>query len=107
MAFSRDGNFLASAGFDGIVQVWNMDNLDNLPVLLRDHASQVWSVDFSADGKYLYAGCQDGSIKIWPVDPVTIAARLKGKLNRNMSREEWLRYVARNIPYETTIDKNP
>ncbi|HLF32939.1 MAG TPA: hypothetical protein VI583_01800, partial [Cyclobacteriaceae bacterium] len=104
VAFSADGNFLASGGFDGTILLWNMSNLDNLPVILRDNNSQVWSLSFSADSYYLYAGCEDGSIKVWPTRPEFMSDQICGKLSRNMTRAEWLRYVdiEQNIPYEQT-----
>ncbi len=106
LAFSRDGKFLASGESGGIVHIWTMENLDNLPMVMRDNGANVRSVNFAPDGNFLYAGCENGNIKIWPVHAESYADQLYGKLKRNITKEEWLRYVARNIPYEETVNIN-
>lgn len=97
--FSPDDLFLASAGFDGRVQLWNVNNLDKLPVILRDGQSFIWSLTFSHDSQYLASGNGDGTIKIWPTNMEELAIQLGAKLNRNMTEKEWKRYVAPDIPY--------
>ena len=108
LLFSKDGKFLASAESDGTIHMWNMNNVDNLPVVFRDNTANVWSLSFSPDDQYLYAGSEDGNIKIWPVQPEIISDQICGRLNRNMTQAEWKKFVssAGNIPYEKTCDIN-
>jgi WD40 repeat protein len=110
VVFSEDGTFFASGGFDGTILLWNMNNLNKLPVIIRDNSAQVWSLSFSHDSDYLYAGCEDGSIKVWPTRTESMSSQLVSKLSRNMTREEWLRYayVDRNISYAQILSSvNP
>ncbi len=100
--FSQDDFFMASAGFDGRIQLWNTNNLDKLPVVYRDHQSYVWSLAFSPDGKYVVAGSKSGSIKIWPTNMEELASQICSKLQRNMTEKEWKRYVAPDIDYNAT-----
>jgi WD40 repeat protein len=100
--FSKDDFFLASAGFDGRIQLWNMNNLDKLPIVFRDHQSYVWSLAFSPDGNHIVAGSKSGSIKIWPTQLEELAAQICAQLTRNMARKEWERYVAPDIEYGFT-----
>jgi WD40 repeat protein len=98
---------LATASFDGVVQLWQTVNYNNQPIVLNDHDSWVWSIEFSPDGQTLITGCVDKQIKEWPTNADKMAEKICYKLNRNMSSEEWSRYVAEDIPYEKTCMTEP
>ncbi len=102
ISFNEGGNYLATSSFDGTVQLWDYNNLNNLPLVLSDHGAQVWSTMFSPDGNYLFAGCENGNIKIWPTKAETLSVQICDHLERNMTRAEWERYVAEDINYEET-----
>ena len=67
VAFSADGQYLASGGWDNTIKIWNVNN-GQLKQTLTDHSNSVWSVAFSADGQYLASGSGDKTIKIWNVN---------------------------------------
>lgn len=100
--FSNDEFFVASAGFDGRILLYSMQDLDELPITMRDHDSYVWSISFNENGDYLVAGGKDGVIKIWPTNPSVLAEQICGLLERNMTKEEWRRYVADDVDYQYT-----
>ena len=102
ISFNEGGNYLATSSFDGTVQLWDYNNLNNLPLVLSDHGTQVWSIMFSPDGNYLFAGCENGNIKIWPTKAEILSVQICDHLERNMTRAEWERYVAEDINYEET-----
>ena len=63
LAFSPDGRYLASAGFDRLVRV--LDLKGNAPtIVLRGHADSVLDVAFSRDGDYLASAGRDG-MRLW------------------------------------------
>ena len=64
LAFSADGQRLASGSSDGTVRVWNLATKKAERVLKATRA-EVRSVALSADGRWLAAGVRYGPIKVW------------------------------------------
>jgi WD40 repeat protein len=101
--FNRDGSLLATASFDGTIQLWEYDKINNLPIILSDHGGNyVWDLAFSPDSNYLISGCENGLIKIWPTKIGMLSSQICNHLIRNMSRAEWDRYVGSDVDYEIT-----
>ncbi len=72
LAFSADGVFLASAGADHTVRVWDVDGAQESQRLLG-HESEVWGVRFSPDGQLLASGAENGRVHLWAVKGPTRA----------------------------------
>jgi WD40 repeat protein len=64
LALSRDGMFLAVAGKDMTIAIWNTET-GLQEQTLRGHASNVNTVAFSPDGKSLISGDYDGAALLW------------------------------------------
>jgi WD40 repeat protein len=107
--FSKDDHFLASASFDGSIKVWNMRNLNDQPIVLKDHSSWVWKMAYSPQGDKLVAGCVDNLVRVWPTNSDVMAEQICSRIRRNMSIKEWEQYVApvNDIPYESTCPDLP
>ncbi len=60
-----DASLVASAGADGTVKLWNLQN--DTVTTLRGHTRQVNSVAFSPNGKLLASGSDDYKFKLWDV----------------------------------------
>jgi WD40 repeat protein/serine/threonine protein kinase len=63
MAFSPDGQLLATASGDQTARVWDATGGKELRVL--QHADQVSGVAFSPDGQYLATAGYDNTIRVW------------------------------------------
>jgi Flp pilus assembly protein TadD len=70
VAFSPDGERLASGSFDQTVRMWDSATGKEL-LVLKGHARGVYSVAFSPDGRCLAAANQDGSIHLWEATGVS------------------------------------
>ncbi|HCW07585.1 MAG TPA: hypothetical protein DGG95_09515 [Cytophagales bacterium] len=105
LSFSPDGLLLASAGLDRKLQMWVVDHVDDLPVVMDNNNGYVWSLGFSKNSDYLVASCNDGEVRIWPTNPKILAELVCPKVSRNMTKEEWGIYVGNDIPYQSTCTK--
>jgi hypothetical protein len=66
LAFSPDGNTLATCGYDRLIKLWDA-NRGKERHTLKDHSDSVYSVAFSPDGKLLASGGADRAVKVWDV----------------------------------------
>jgi WD40 repeat protein len=64
LVFSPDGKFLASAGHDDSVRLWQTATVKPVQVL-RAHSDGIWSVCYSQDGQSLMTGGGDSRINVW------------------------------------------
>ena len=68
VAFSPDGKWIAGAGHDRGVHVWEAATLRSKAIYIG-HDGIIWAVAFSPDGRTLASGSDDGTIKFWRFEP--------------------------------------
>lgn len=101
--FSPDEKLLASAGLDKRLQLYVLDNPDDLPVEMENNNGFVWDIAFAKGSNLLIAACSESEIRVWPTDPGLLADQICPNIERkNMTQDEWTKYVGNDIEYENT-----
>ena len=68
LAFSPDGKWLASAGEDRVVRVWDLGSARTIKEL-KGHSDIVYSLVWHQNSKLLASAGMDGAVKLWEVNP--------------------------------------
>lgn len=76
VGYSPDGSLLATAGWDGVVRLWDANTLSEVATLSTSPGKSLHTGDWSADGR-LAVGGEDRYISIWNINSQQIVNRLE------------------------------
>jgi WD40 repeat protein len=105
LAYTPDGDRLASADQYGSIRIWLPDKAKPFGKAFGDGSSIVWSLALSPDGRMLASGTVGGTIRLWPAS--ADLADLCAKLESNMSHRQWADWVSPSIDYVATCPDLP
>ena len=106
VAFAHAHPWIVSGGADGTVRLWDSDNYQPIGMPLEGHRHWVTSVAFSPDDTEILSGSWDGSLHLWSA-PKGLADVVCGKINSNMSPQQWDHWVSRWIKYNRVCPSLP
>jgi WD40 repeat protein len=65
LAFSQNGEYLATGDYDRGVFIWNVETGSRRDVWRLNYRSGAYSLTFSNDNKFLCCGRYDGTVQLW------------------------------------------
>ncbi|CAE6531472.1 unnamed protein product, partial [Rhizoctonia solani] len=68
VAFSPDGNSVASCSLDETIRTWDAHRPSPIGEPLTGHSKWVWSVSYSPLGDVIASGSEDQTIRLWDVN---------------------------------------
>ena len=74
--------------------------------MVLSHGSPINSLTALADGR-LASGGEDGKIKLWLVDEQKLIAVLCLRAGRNLTKDEWARYIGSDTPWQPSCRDLP
>jgi WD40 repeat protein len=80
VAYSNDDRWLATAGIDGLIQLWDAKTVEKKRVL-RGHQGSVNCIAFSRDSKYLVSVGYDAVVHVWDMTSGAELLALGGPTN--------------------------
>ncbi len=109
VAISPDKRFFATAGFDGMVQMWRVGNdwvnhLKKQPDLVIQESSKILSLTFDAKSEYLIFNDEE-KLRICPTNPTEFYKKLCLQKTRDLTSDEWNVYMGEIKPAECAICK--
>ncbi|MUG98832.1 NACHT domain-containing protein [Scytonema sp. UIC 10036] len=77
IAFSLDGNLLATGDYDGVIRLWEVANGREL-LVCKGHIGRINSVSFSPNGAILASGSDDQTVRLWDIETGECCHTLEG-----------------------------
>jgi WD40 repeat protein len=76
---SHNNQFIATAGYDNRVILW--DALNNKPIAMASHDHLANQCDFSPNGDYLVTASSDYSARVWKLPEMRLSSLLSGHID--------------------------
>jgi WD40 repeat protein/tRNA A-37 threonylcarbamoyl transferase component Bud32/energy-coupling factor transporter ATP-binding protein EcfA2 len=100
LRFLEGGRLLASAGDDHTVRFWDLRQPTQQPIEFET-VNEIEALDVSRDGRLTAYTGDEGVLYVERTRTAELAAKVCPLLWRNLTRDEWDRFVGRDIAYRS------
>lgn len=98
IVFDKSSNYLILATNDKKISFFEIENIKKSPITITDHNQNVKALTVK-DNK-LYALCYDNTIRYWQLSLEEYAEQVKSAITRELSPDEWTKFVGNDIKQE-------
>ncbi|MGM0582224.1 MAG: High-affnity carbon uptake protein Hat/HatR [Bacteroidota bacterium] len=105
ITFNESERQVISASTKGTIRMWNLDDPDEFPMIINEPGSWVNAIALM-DEAHIFAGCKDQVFRLYPIKSEVLAETLKSKLSRDITPEEWDRYIGDDIEYSPIFEES-
>jgi WD40 repeat protein/flagellar biosynthesis GTPase FlhF len=105
ITFNEAENQVISASTKGTIRMWNLEDTDQFPMIINEPGSWVNAIALM-DQNHIFAGCKDQVFRLYPIKSEVLAETLKNKLKRDITPEEWDRYIGDDLPYNPIFEES-
>ncbi|MFP3939128.1 MAG: hypothetical protein ACLF0P_02375, partial [Thermoanaerobaculia bacterium] len=96
LAFTA-GGLLASSSLDGTVRLWEPEDSEVEPIVVRDHGGWVWSLAADRRAERLVSAGADRTVRVFPSRAAAYAQALCSRLSRELTEEEWMEHMSPDL----------
>lgn len=100
-----NGRLLYSSSYDGTLNLWMTEKSKIEPMTILRTGNWITSFTFDSDKNNIWCGDQKGNLTEEFIAVRLMVERIKGRLKRDLTREEWNYYMGNSVPYETFTGK--
>ncbi len=101
-AFSSDSKKFAASGYDQSIKIWEIKDPTAEPIVLTLQEKNAKSLTFSPKDNKLISLSKN--LLSWNIDTSQLAEMVCSNVGRNLTRDEWRRFVGVDLPYESTCN---
>ena len=94
---------LFSSSYDGTINLWIATSEKMEPITLVNNNSWVLYFTFDRSKNYLWLSDQNGNLLETLISMPMMVLRIKSKLKRDFTQNEWNYYIGEKIPYESFL----
>ncbi len=99
LTFNPEQNQIIASSTKGTIRLWNLNDVDEFPMIINEPGSWVNAIALLNES-YIFAGCKDQVFRLYPIKSEILAATLRDMMNRDISEEEWDRYIGNDIEFD-------
>ncbi len=105
LTFNITENQIIASSTKGTIRLWNLNNVDEFPMIINEAGSWVNAISLLNDS-YIFAGCKDKIFRLYPIKSTILAESLKDMIKRDITKEEWDRYIGDEIDYDPILKES-
>lgn len=95
---------LYSSSYDGTINLWMTNTSKIEPMTIYSSNGWITNFVFDVNKSIILTGDQKGNLIENYISIHAMVDRLKARLKRNLTREEWNYYIGPNVPYEKFVN---